>query len=120
MCDPFAAATVSGVPDVTNTFKRVDSNRNWSPDTSPTHATNYGSYIYAPLSAIKPSDILGRFNDSNTDGKRIELKRLAAAESRLRPIPTIPEEEEEWLEEEYEVETRIEEIEEVEEIGDRD
>ena len=68
------------VADVPATFARVDVNRNWSPDTTPVHATNYGSYISAPISAIKPTDIKGRLNDDTFDGKRIEVIRLAAAD----------------------------------------
>jgi hypothetical protein len=71
---------VDGVTDVAATFARIDVDRNWSPDTSPTHATNYGSYIKAPISAIKVSDIAGRLNDSTTDGKRIEVIRLPKAD----------------------------------------
>ena len=70
----------NGVVDVPSTFARVDVNRNWSPDTSPTHATNYGSYIKAPISIIKPASVVGRFNDSTTDGKRIEVIRLPQAD----------------------------------------
>lgn len=70
----------NGVVDVPATFARIDANRNWSPDTSPTHATNYGSYVFAPISAIKPSDIYGRLNDDTYDGKRIEVVRLPAAD----------------------------------------
>jgi hypothetical protein len=72
----------NGVADVPTTFARVDVNRNWSPDTSPVHATNYGSYISAPISAIKPTDIHGRLNDDTMDGKRIEVIRLAAADGK--------------------------------------
>lgn len=71
----------NGVPDVPATFTRVDVDRNWSPDT-PVHATNYGSYIKAPISAIKPTDIAGRLNDDTFDGKRIEVIRLPAADNK--------------------------------------
>ena len=69
----------NGVADVPATFARIEANRNWSPDV-PVHATNYGSYISAPISSIKPSDINGRLNDDTFDGKRIEVVRLAAAD----------------------------------------
>ncbi|HEY5910115.1 MAG TPA: LamG-like jellyroll fold domain-containing protein [Verrucomicrobiae bacterium] len=69
----------NGVPDVPATFARIDPDRGWSPDT-PVHATNYGSYISAPVSAIRPTDIFGRLNDSTTDGKRIEVIRLPKAD----------------------------------------
>ena len=72
----------NGVADVAATFARVDVNRNWSPDTAPVHATNYGSYIKAPITAIKPTDIFGRLNDDTFDGKRIEVVRLAAADNK--------------------------------------
>ena len=74
--------TTNGVADVPATFARVDVNRNWSPDTAPTHATNYGSYIKAPISSIKPTDINGRLNDDTFDGKRIEVVRLAQADGK--------------------------------------
>ena len=74
--------TTNGVADVAATFARVDINRNWSPDTAPTHATNYGSYIKAPISSIKPTDINGRLNDDTFDGKRIEVVRLAQADGK--------------------------------------
>lgn len=70
----------NGVADVPATFARVDPNRNWSPVVSPVQATNYGSYISAPISAIKPTDIKGRLDDNSTDGKRIEVVRLPAAD----------------------------------------
>lgn len=70
----------NGVPNVPATFARVDTDRNWSPDTAPVHGTNYGSYISAPVSSIKPTDINGRLNDDTFDGKRIEVVRLAAAD----------------------------------------
>ena len=79
---PSDLVLTNGVIDVTATFARVDENRNWSPDSNPTHATNYGSYISAPISSIKPSDIRGRFNDSETDGKRIEVVRLPQADGK--------------------------------------
>jgi hypothetical protein len=72
----------NGVVDVPSTFARVDNSRNWSPDTSPVHATNYGSYIKAPISIIKPADVVGRFNDDTFDGKRIEVIRLPQADGK--------------------------------------
>jgi hypothetical protein len=72
--------TNAGVVNVPATFARVDVNRNWSPDTTPVHATNYGSYISAQVSSIKASDIKGRLNDDTFDGKRIEVIRLPAAD----------------------------------------
>jgi len=73
--------TGGGASDGPATFARVDDNsRNWSPDISPVHATNYGSYISAPTNIIPASAIRGRLNDSSTDGKRIEVIRLAAAD----------------------------------------
>lgn len=72
----------NGVADVPSTFARVDVDRNWSPDTAPVHATNYGSYIKAPISSIKPANIAGRLNDDTFDGKRIEVVRLAAADGK--------------------------------------
>ena len=71
----------NGVPNVPATMARIDENRNWSPDT-PNHSTNYGSYVSAPISLIKPTDIAGRINDSTTDGKRIEVIRLSAADGK--------------------------------------
>ena len=74
----------NGVVDVPSTFARVDVNRNWIPDPAPeaTHPTNYGSYISAPISAIKPGNIAGRLNDDTFDGKRIEVVRLAQADGK--------------------------------------
>ena len=72
----------NGVIDVASTFARVDVNRNWSPDTAPVHATNYGSYVSAPISSIKAANINGRLNDDTFDGKRIEVVRLAAADGK--------------------------------------
>ena len=70
----------NGVANVPATFARVDVDRNWSPDTTLVHATNYGSYISAKVSSIKPTDINGRLNDDTFNGKRIEVVRLAAAD----------------------------------------
>jgi hypothetical protein len=73
---------LAGTIDVTNTFGRIDNNRNWSPDTSPVHATNYGSYIKAPINNNLIPAIMARLNDDNLDGKRIEVIRLAAADNK--------------------------------------
>jgi hypothetical protein len=70
----------NGTVDVYTSFARIDVNRNWSPLCCTAVATNYGSYIYAPTNIIKPTDCVGRFNDSNLDGKRIEVVRLPKAD----------------------------------------
>ncbi len=74
--------TGGGAVDVPATFARVDVNRNWIPNPAPAavYATNYGSYIRAPVGSIPASAIKGVLNDSSTDGKRIEVVRLAAAD----------------------------------------
>ena len=68
----------AGTPviDVGQTFSRVDNTRNWSPDTNPVHATNYGIYVKAPITAAMIPHIQGYTNDDNLDGKRIEVVRL--------------------------------------------
>jgi hypothetical protein len=74
----------NGVPDVPSTFARIDVNRNWVPDPAPNpvYNTNYGSYIKAPISSIKPANIAGRLNDDTFDGKRIEVVRLTQADGK--------------------------------------
>ena len=72
----------NGFPDITAMFARVDVNRNWSPIVTPVQATNYGSYISAPVSSIQRSHIQGRLNDSDLDGKRIEIVRLPQADGK--------------------------------------
>lgn len=71
----------NGVVDVPATFARIEPNRNWHP-TSNTVGTNYGSYIKAPISLIKPTDIFGRRDDDQLDGKRIEVVRLPQADGK--------------------------------------
>jgi hypothetical protein len=78
--DPDIIVT-NGVVDVPATFARIEPNRNWHP-TSNTVGTNYGSYIKAPISAIKPTDIFGRRDDDQLDGKRIEVVRLPQADGK--------------------------------------
>lgn len=72
----------SGQPviDVGATFNTVDPNRNWSPDVSPVHATNYGIYIKAPISTALIPFIVGYTNDDNLNGKEIVIVRLAQAD----------------------------------------
>ena len=72
----------AGTPviDVGQTFSRVDNTRNWSPDTNPVHATNYGIYVKAPITAAMIPHIQGYTNDDNLDGKRIEVVRLPQAD----------------------------------------
>src|SRR5881275_1403076 len=70
----------NGVIDVGQTFSRIEANRNWSPDTSPVHATNYGIYIKAPVSTALIPYMIGYTNDDTTDGKEIIKVRLPAAD----------------------------------------
>lgn len=76
----------SGVPviDVGATFSQIAPTRNWTPDPAPNpvYSTNYGSYIKAPISTALIPFIKGYINDSTTDGKRIEVIRLAAADNK--------------------------------------
>jgi hypothetical protein len=78
----FTSGPLTGQIDVTNTFARIEQNRNWSPDISPTHATNYGIYIKAPITQALAPYIQGRTNDDTLDGKRIEVVRLAQADGK--------------------------------------
>src|SRR5262249_17037989 len=68
------------VIDVGQTFSRIEANRNWSPDASPVHATNYGIYIKAPVSTALIPYMFGYTNDDTFDGKEIIKVRLPAAD----------------------------------------
>ena len=70
----------NGVIDVGQTFNTVDPNRNWSPDASPVHSTNYGIYVKAPISANMIPYIVGYTNDDNLNGKEIVVVRLPQAD----------------------------------------
>ncbi len=72
----------NGVIDVGATFSQIAPSRNWAPDPSPNpvYSTNYGSYIKAPINVNQIPFIKGYINDSTTDGKRVELIRLAKAD----------------------------------------
>jgi hypothetical protein len=49
-----------------------------------TYNGNYGSFIGAPVSPSLAGYIEARINDSSTDGKRIEVRRLPAADGQSR------------------------------------
>jgi hypothetical protein len=66
------------VIDVGQTFYRIDNNRNFNPFVKA--ATNYGSYIKAPITTNLIPYIKARKNDDQLDGKRIEVVRLPAAD----------------------------------------
>jgi hypothetical protein len=88
----------SGHPviDVGQTFSRIEANRNWAPwpvgctdlATCPPHATNYGIYVKAPISASMIPYMKGYTNDAadNNDfpfsGKEIVVVRLPQADGR--------------------------------------
>jgi hypothetical protein len=67
---------------IATTFSTISPSRNWIPDpgATPVYATNYGSYIKAPINNSLIPAIAGRGDDNNTDGKRIEVIRLPAAD----------------------------------------
>ena len=76
----FLAVYGPAVTNITTTFATISPSRNWSPDTSPVHATNYGSYIKATINTNLIPYVKGHINDGELDGKRIEVIRLAAAD----------------------------------------
>ncbi len=80
-CSPRQYVNVTNyVANSGGTFNRIDDNRNWSPDI-PTHATNYGIYVKAPINSSINSYVKARINDDTLDGKRIEVVRLPAADN---------------------------------------
>jgi hypothetical protein len=70
---PFSSNSVATL------FSTISPSRNWTPNANGI-GTNYGSYIKAPINNSLIPFITGHIDDSNTDGKRIEVIRLAAAD----------------------------------------
>ncbi len=81
---PFLDAVAPTLPGntIATTFGTVSPSRNWTPNPAPdpVHATNYGIYISAPINNSLIPYVKGRIDDSDTDGKRIEMVRLPAAD----------------------------------------
>jgi hypothetical protein len=84
--DIYYTNNASGQPviDVGATFNTVDPNRNWSPDASPVHSTNYGIYIKAPISTALIPYIVGYTNDDILNGKEIVIVRLPQADGQAK------------------------------------
>lgn len=64
----------NGVVDVAATMNTVDGGA--------AYATNYGAFILAPLSSIRPANISGRINDDSFESKRIEVLRVPSGDGR--------------------------------------
>ncbi len=64
----------NGVVDVAATMNTVDAGA--------AYATNYGAFVLAPISSIKPANISGRINDDSFESKRIEVLRVPSGDGR--------------------------------------
>ncbi len=66
----------NGVIDVAATFGTARGDQ--------AYGTNYGAYVAAPISSIKPENISGRINDDSYESKRIEVIRLPKADGQSK------------------------------------
>jgi len=79
-----AAGSIGTIIDAPATFNRTDNNRSWGPDpgAGPVVGAPYGTMIKAPISDALAPYIKPYINDSNVDGKRIEMVRLPQADGK--------------------------------------